>query len=111
MEGPGTLAALTPGDAGEAPTLQRAAFVTKAQADRELHIPPMAQTLAGLRVELGEQCCHRWVTREPGRLVACVRACVGGQGHATEVDARQLVHVAKAWTHWSAATSFWPGRS
>lgn len=76
MNKTGTLAALTPGEAGEVLTLQRAAFVTEAQAHRDLHIPPLTQTLAELRAELGRQCCHGWGIREAGRLIACVRARV-----------------------------------
>jgi ribosomal protein S18 acetylase RimI-like enzyme len=86
---PGTIAALTPGEAGEVLTLQRAAFVTEAQAHRDLRIPPLTQTLADLRAELGEQFCHGWGVRESGRLVACVRAHVSG-------DAAELVRLAVA---------------
>jgi len=78
VDEPGTLAALTPGEAGEVLTLQRAAFVTEAQAHRDLQIPPLTQTLAELHAELGEQFCHGWGVRESGRLVACVRAHVSG---------------------------------
>jgi ribosomal protein S18 acetylase RimI-like enzyme len=78
VDRPGMLAALTPGDAGEVLTLQRAAFVTEAQAHRDLDIPPLTQTLADLRAELGERCCHGWGIREAGRLVACVRAHLSG---------------------------------
>ena len=74
-----SLAALAPGDAGEVLTLQRAAFVTEAQAHQDLHMPPLTQTLADLRAELGEQACHAWGVRESGRLVACVRARVSGE--------------------------------
>jgi hypothetical protein len=73
VDGPGTLAALTPGDAGEVLTLQRAAFVTEAQAHRDLHIPLLTHTLADLNAELGERCCHGWGIREADRLVAFVR--------------------------------------
>jgi ribosomal protein S18 acetylase RimI-like enzyme len=76
---PESLAELTAGDAGEVLTLQRAAFVTEAQAHRDLHIPPLTQTLADLHAELGEQACHAWGVRESGRLVACVRARVSGE--------------------------------
>jgi ribosomal protein S18 acetylase RimI-like enzyme len=79
VNAPGTLAALAPGDAGEVLTLQRAAFVTEAQAHRDLHIPPLTQTLADLHAELSERCCHGWGIREAGRLVACVRAHVSGE--------------------------------
>jgi len=92
-------------------TLQRAAFVTEARAHRDLHISPLTQALAGLRAELGERCCHGWVIREAGRLVACLRACVTGQRRTTKAGACQLVHLAKARTQRSAAASFRPGRS
>ncbi len=78
MGGPGKLAALTPGDAGEVLTLQRAAFVTEAQAHQDLYIPPLTQALADLLAELGERCCRGWGIREAGRLVACVRAHFSG---------------------------------
>jgi ribosomal protein S18 acetylase RimI-like enzyme len=78
VDEPGMLAALSTADAGEVLTLQRAAFVTEAQAHRDLHIPPLTQTLAGLHAELGEQRCHGWGIREAGRLVACVRTHVSG---------------------------------
>lgn len=79
MDEPETLASLTPRDAGEVLTLQRAAFVTEAQAYRDLHIPPLTQTLADLHAELGERHCHGWGVREAGRLVACVRTHVSGE--------------------------------
>ena len=79
MDEPATLAALTPSDAGEVLTLQRAAFVTEAQAYRDPHIPPLTQTLTDLHAELGEQFCHGWGIRDAGRLVACVRAHVSGE--------------------------------
>jgi ribosomal protein S18 acetylase RimI-like enzyme len=79
VDEPGSIAALTPGEAGEVLTLQRAAFVTEAQAHRDLDIPPLTQTLADLHAELGEQFCHGWGIRESGRLVACVRAHVSGE--------------------------------
>jgi len=119
VDEPGTLAALTPRDAGEVMTLQRAAFVTEAQAHRDLHLPPLTQTLADLHAELGEQLCHGWGIREAGRLVACVRAHLSGdtaeltgqhshanlqlyrrhgyrQTHTTQAGAYLLVHLAKA---------------
>jgi ribosomal protein S18 acetylase RimI-like enzyme len=79
MEEPESLVPLTPRDAGEVLTLQRAAFVTEAQAHRDPHIPPLTQTLADLRAELGEQACRGWGIREAGRLVGCVRAHVSGE--------------------------------
>ena len=89
MDEPGTLQALTFGDAGEVLTLQRAAFVTEALAHQDLHIPALTQTLADLHAELGERCCHGWGIREAGRLVGCVRAHVSG-------DAAELVRLVVA---------------
>jgi ribosomal protein S18 acetylase RimI-like enzyme len=86
---PGTLAALTLCDAGEVLTLQRAAFVTEAQAHRDLHIPPLTQTLADLQGEFGDPSCHGWGIREAGRLVGCVRAHVRG-------DAADILRLAVA---------------
>jgi ribosomal protein S18 acetylase RimI-like enzyme len=76
VDGSGALAALTPGDAGEVLTLQRAAFVTEAQAHQDPHLPPLTQTLADLRAELSGRDCHGWGIRDASRLVACVRAHV-----------------------------------
>jgi ribosomal protein S18 acetylase RimI-like enzyme len=78
MAAPGMLRAIAPGDAGEVLTLQRAAFVTEAQAHGDPHLPPLTQTLAELRAELEDPSCHGWTVREAGRLVACVRVHVSG---------------------------------
>jgi ribosomal protein S18 acetylase RimI-like enzyme len=86
---PGSLAALTPADAGEVLTLQRAAFVTEAQAHQDPQMPPLTQTLADLHAELGAAHCHGWGIREAGRLVACVRAHVSG-------DAAELLRLVVA---------------
>jgi GNAT superfamily N-acetyltransferase len=69
---------LGPAEAGEILTLQRAAFVTEAQAHHDPHLPPLTQTLTQLSAELGEPSCHGWGIREEGRLIACVRAHVSG---------------------------------
>ncbi|HLH58906.1 MAG TPA: GNAT family N-acetyltransferase [Streptosporangiaceae bacterium] len=74
----GTLAELTPGDAGEVLTLQRAAFVTEARAHRDPELPPLTQTLAEIQAELGEPSCRGWALREAGRLVGSVRVHIGG---------------------------------
>jgi GNAT superfamily N-acetyltransferase len=75
---PGMLRAIAPGDAGEVLTLQRAAFVTEAQAHGDPGLPPLTQTLAELRAELEDPSCHGWTVREADRLVACVRVHVSG---------------------------------
>jgi ribosomal protein S18 acetylase RimI-like enzyme len=61
-------------DAGEILTLQRAAYVTEAQAYDDLTMPPLTQTLDELRAELADPQVTAWGIRERGRLVACVRA-------------------------------------
>ncbi len=74
----GTLAELTPGDAGEVLTLQRAAFVTEARAHRDHDLPPLTQTMAEIAAELGEPSCRGWALREAGRLVGSVRVHIDG---------------------------------
>ena len=61
------------GDAGEILTLQRAAYVTEAQAHDDLSMPPLTQTLDQLREELANPDVSAWGVREDGRLVASVR--------------------------------------
>lgn len=61
------------GDAGEILTLQRAAYVTEAQAHDDLSMPPLTQTLSQLRAELADLDVSAWGVREEGRLVASVR--------------------------------------
>jgi GNAT superfamily N-acetyltransferase len=78
MAAPGMLRAIAPGDAGEVLTLQRAAFVTEAQAHGDPHLPPLTQTLAELRAEFEDPSCRGWTVREAVRLVACVRVHVSG---------------------------------
>jgi ribosomal protein S18 acetylase RimI-like enzyme len=60
-------------DAGEVLTLQRAAYVTEAQAHGDLTMPPLTQTLDQLRAELADPGTTGWGVRERGRLVASVR--------------------------------------
>jgi hypothetical protein len=47
-------------DAGELLTLQRAAYVTEAQAHNDLALPPLTQSLAELRAELNDPLCVAW---------------------------------------------------
>jgi ribosomal protein S18 acetylase RimI-like enzyme len=60
-------------DVGEVLTLQRAAYVTEAQAYGDLAIPPLTQTLDELRAELADPQTTAWGIRERGRLVASIR--------------------------------------
>ena len=64
-------------DAGEVLTLQRAAYVTEAQAHRDLELPPLCQRLSELVSELadGEVLAAGW-RNEAGRLLAAVRVRV-----------------------------------
>ena len=70
---PGEPVRLWPDDAGEVLTLQRAAYVTEAQAHGDLAMPPLTQTLDQLRAELADPAVTAWGIHENGRLVASVR--------------------------------------
>lgn len=64
-------------DAGEVLTLQRAAYVTEAQAHADLNLPPLRQSLAEVAAELDDPQVLALGWRNPsGRLVAAVRARV-----------------------------------
>lgn len=70
------LVALGAGDAGEVLTLQRAAYVTEAQAHADLNLPPLRQSLPDLTSELSDPRILALGLRDRhGRLVAAVRAC------------------------------------
>ena len=61
-------------DAGEVLTLQRAAYVTEAQAHRDVDLPPLRQLLSDLAAELGDQEVFAAGWRDQARrLVAAVR--------------------------------------
>ncbi|MGP4015086.1 GNAT family N-acetyltransferase [Saccharopolyspora sp. 5N708] len=68
---------LTATDAGEVLTLQRAAYVTEAQAHDDLRMPPLTETLDDIRAQLARPSCLAWGYREAGRLVAAVRVELG----------------------------------
>jgi ribosomal protein S18 acetylase RimI-like enzyme len=68
---------LGPADAGEVLTLQRAAYVTEAQAHDDPQLPPLTQGLPDLHEELGRASVQAWGIRDDdGRLVAAVRVAV-----------------------------------
>jgi ribosomal protein S18 acetylase RimI-like enzyme len=69
-------------DVGEVLTLQRAAYVTEAQAYGDLAIPPLTQTLDELRAELADPRTTAWGIRERGRLVASIRVRQTGSATA-----------------------------
>jgi GNAT superfamily N-acetyltransferase len=81
---------LGPDDAGELLTLQRAAFVTEAQAHDDPFLPPLTQTLAELRAELGDPAVIALGVRQGGRLVGSVRVRVSPDGRDAEL-ARLMV--------------------
>ena len=68
---------LTPEHAGEALTVQRAAYVTEAQHYDAPHIPPLRETLDELRADLeaGVLALGAWLGH---RLAGCVRGRVDG---------------------------------
>lgn len=66
-------------DAGEVLTLQRAAYVTEAQAHADVDLPPLRQSLPELAAELDDPLVVALGCRDAqGRLVAAVRARVSG---------------------------------
>ncbi len=62
---------LRPSDAGEALTIQRAAFVSEAQIYGSADMSPLTQTLAEVEAEL--EGADGWVARIGGRLVGVIR--------------------------------------
>lgn len=66
------LAPISPADAGEVLTIQRAAFVSEARIYGSVDMPPLTQTLAELEAELFD--AQGWVARVDGRLVGALRA-------------------------------------
>lgn len=66
-------------DAGEVLTVQRAAYVTEAQAHDDVGLPPLQQTLPELAAELADPAVLALGWRDTnGRLVAAARAHVSG---------------------------------
>ena len=65
------VARITPEDAGEVLTIQRAAFVSEALIYGTADMPPLTQTLDEVRAELAE--AKGWVARVGPRLVGAIR--------------------------------------
>lgn len=65
------LSPITPADAGEVLTVQRAAFVSEALIYGTADMPPLVQTLGELEAELRD--ADGWVARIDGRLVGAIR--------------------------------------
>lgn len=63
---------ITPEDAGEVLTVQRAAFVSEALIYGAVDMPPLTQTLDQVRAELTDNL--GWVATVGGRLVGVIRA-------------------------------------
>lgn len=74
---PAVLVRLSGSDAGEVLTLQRAAYVTEAQAHGDLALPPLVQSLDELTEELAAPDVLALGLREEDRLVAAVRVRIG----------------------------------
>jgi GNAT superfamily N-acetyltransferase len=72
------LVRLSPSDAGEVLTLQRAAYVTEAQVHQDLFLPPLTQSLDQLEAELTDAGVLGLGLREETRLLAAVRVRVEG---------------------------------
>jgi ribosomal protein S18 acetylase RimI-like enzyme len=66
------LSPISPEDAGEVLTIQRAAFVSEALIYGSVDMPPLTQTLDELEAEL--RGAYGWVARVDGRLVGAIRA-------------------------------------
>lgn len=66
-----------PADAPELLVLQRCCWVSEAQANDALRIPPLVEDLHDVRQGIADW--HTWVVRLEGRLVASVRARLSGQ--------------------------------
>lgn len=79
------LVTLTPKDAGEVLTLQRAAYVTEARTHGDLELPPLTQSLDELAGELSDPDVQALGYRtDSGRLVAAVRIHIDrGKGVAS----------------------------
>jgi ribosomal protein S18 acetylase RimI-like enzyme len=70
---PVELSDLNAADAGEALTLQRAAYVTEAQAHADPRLPPLLESLEALRAEIEDPAVVAIGARDGGRLVGAVR--------------------------------------
>ncbi|NMM92072.1 GNAT family N-acetyltransferase [Rhodococcus sp. SRB_17] len=69
-----SIVALRTEDAGELLTLQRAAYVTEAQAHADLNLPPLTQSLEEVVTELSDpEVTAIGLRSEASRLVAAVR--------------------------------------
>jgi GNAT superfamily N-acetyltransferase len=79
VRAPVELVRLSASDVGEMLTLQRAAYVTEAQAHQDIALPPLVQSLDELAVELRDPRVLALGLREGARLVAAIRVRVEGK--------------------------------
>lgn len=70
------LSPISPADAGEVLTVQRAAFVSEALIYGSVDMPPLTQTFEALEAELRD--AYGWVARVNGRLVGAIRGRIDG---------------------------------
>ncbi|MGC4960369.1 GNAT family N-acetyltransferase [Gordonia sp. DT101] len=68
-----TVTVLGDADAGEILTLQRAAYVTEAQAHRDFDLPPLTQSIDELREGLAAPDAVALGVRDEARLIGAVR--------------------------------------
>ena len=86
------LVTLGAGDAGEILTLQRAAYVTEAQAHGDLNLPALRQSLSELSDELSGTTCWQSAGGTRRALLAAVRATVAaGEGTLAEIGRLAVV--------------------
>ncbi|MGF7124121.1 GNAT family N-acetyltransferase [Rhodococcus sp. TAF43] len=87
-----SLAILSDVDAGELLTLQRAAYVTEAQAHHDPNLPPLMQTSEELQRELRDDAVLALGLRDDSsRLVAAVRVRIGQPDRRTAELGRLVV--------------------
>ena len=87
-----TLVRLAQEDAGEVLTLQRAAYITEAQAHGDVDLPPLRQSLAELSAELADPDVLALGWRDDHRrLVAAVRARVAAARQSRAEIGRLIV--------------------
>ena len=80
-------------NAGEVLTLQRAAYVTEAQAHGDMDLPPLRQSLTELSAELGrtDMLAIGW-RNDTGRLLAAVRVTMASdEGTVAEIGRLTVV--------------------
>jgi hypothetical protein len=75
------LVRLSPADSGEILTLQRAAYVSEAQAHGDLELPPLVQSLEELAAELADPQVLALGLREGARLLRHAEEQVSARVH------------------------------